>query len=330
MPPKECIICSVRIASKPSVSAPYTILECFKCKRFCHSSCTDLRQDDLIFIFEDNRAWFCKSCDELEKSCRYDSPPSNQNSSVSNNAEILEALKDINNRIEDQSDRFKEMVNKIENRIKLLENTLVQMNILKEENVELKKSVNGLEIKLNNMEQQMRSNMIDISGIPLSDNEKTDEVVLNVFNSGLGLNLTKADIVDCFRVKPITFNNVSGRNENDGSHDKNKNKNNNTLSPTIIVKLANTATKIKIFRTKSTSKMNLNTKKLFNTNTSKPIFINENLCKNRRIILNAALNIKRERDYKFAWTRGGTVCMRKDTNSPIHIINCLDDLYNLK
>lgn len=308
MAPNGCIVCSARINPRPSVSDPLSFIECVKCKKFCHTICAGLNKEEVEFMIEEKRYWSCKNCDVLEKSVRYSSP---SNTNDSNNS-VLKALNDINCKLSNQNSQFQDLINKMEIRIQLLEDSISQIATIKKENIELKQNLNNLEVKLCNVEQKMRSNTIDITGIPVVENEKTADLVLKLFNSGLNLNFARDDIVDCYRVKPTAISNEKSK-----------------FSPAIIVKLTSTETKIKIFSQKSKMRMNLNTKKIFDTNTPKPIFINENLCKSRRILLNAALNIKRERDYKFVWTRGGTIFIRKDKTSRVQIINCLDDLYSL-
>lgn len=310
MAPNVCIICSIRINLRPSVSDPLSFVECSKCNQYCHTSCAGLKKEEVEFMLETKRSWYCKYCDDLEKSVRYCSPPNSNDSSI--NATVLKSLTDINVKLEAQNKQFHELIIGMENRVKLLEDVCSQMNIIKKENNDLKKNLNNLEVKLCNMDQKLRATTIDITAIPYNENEKPDDLVLNLFKIGLNLNISRGDIVDCFRVKPKAINNE-----------------NTNYSPAIIVKFAKLSTKINIFSQKSKLSMNLNTKKLFDTNISKPIFINENLCKDRRILLNAALNVKRERDYKFVWTRGGTIHMKKAKTSPVQIINSFDDLYNL-
>lgn len=306
MAPNMCIVCSLRINRRPSVSAPLSFIECNKCKEFCHTACAGLNKEEVEFMNAEKRTWCCKNCDILEKSVRYFSPPNTIESFTNSN--VLKALKEINDKLEDQKIQFNDLIFQMENRIKLLEETINQINIVKNENVEMKKNLNNLEIKICNMEQKMRANTLDITGIPYAENEKTDDLVLKVFNSGLNLNVLREDIVDCFRVK---------------ANEKTK------YSPAIIVKLTSTSIKQQILSQKTKHRTNLCSHKLFNAIKSKPIFINENLCKSRRILLNAALNIKKERDFKFVWTKGGNICMRKEKTSPVQVINCMDDLYDL-
>ena len=56
------------------------------------------------------------------------------------------------------------------------------------------------------------------------------------------------------------------------------------------------------------------------------VFINESLTSRNKNLLRLTKLKKRELNFKFVWTRNGTVFVRKDENSPIKRIAFLEDL----
>ena len=59
------------------------------------------------------------------------------------------------------------------------------------------------------------------------------------------------------------------------------------------------------------------------------IFINEHLAPHNRTLFAAAAGKKRDLNYKFLWTRGGNIFMRKTENSDVITISCVNDINNL-
>ena len=62
---------------------------------------------------------------------------------------------------------------------------------------------------------------------------------------------------------------------------------------------------------------------------NKDVYINEHLSKGNRALFAAAQDKKRTLNYKFCWTRGGTIHMRKTDDSPVVTISAPEDLTNL-
>ena len=59
------------------------------------------------------------------------------------------------------------------------------------------------------------------------------------------------------------------------------------------------------------------------------VYINEHLSKNNRSLFAKAQEKKAALGYKFCWTRGGSINVRKTENSQIVTITCEEDLANL-
>lgn len=317
--PDFCLVvsCGKRINVRPSVSGDdYSVVKCGKCKSLAHAICAGLKKEEVQFYLETNKTWICSQCELNESSLRYISPSKEQSSA---NEVLLNAIKEVNTKLDDQRTYYFDAISKLEKRLDSFIETAKKMDSLTKENASLKKSVSDLEGRLLNIEQQMRETSIDIVGVPLmkkgNDKENTREVVLKILNTGLEMNVMSENIIDCYRIYP-KHKNVSSMSTNH--------------PPLIAVKLSNSHITNTILGLKRKMKTNLNTKKIFNTSTSNPIFVNENLCPGKRFLFNEARKVMKNLNYSYVWTRRGVVLMKKNDESDVQTINGIGDLSKLK
>ena len=183
------------------------------------------------------------------------------------------------------------------------------LEVVKRESVttdEMKHEIAELKKQLNEIEQYLRVNNLEIVGLPnpLPDTNETEEtVMIEALNSLRGL-----DIV----VKPEDI---------DISHplpSKRKDK-----KPVHVVRFISRKTKFAVLTAK---KSEANRQFKFR---NEDVFINEHLSKVNRGLFAMATERKRTLNYKFLWTKGGVVHMRKEENSPIITINNEHDLDQL-
>lgn len=59
---------------------------------------------------------------------------------------------------------------------------------------------------------------------------------------------------------------------------------------------------------------------------TEPIFVNEHLCLENKILLSKTIRCKKEKGWKFAWVSQGKIFMRKNENSDALQITCDSDL----
>ncbi|KAH8020178.1 hypothetical protein HPB51_025339 [Rhipicephalus microplus] len=57
-----------------------------------------------------------------------------------------------------------------------------------------------------------------------------------------------------------------------------------------------------------------------------PLYLNEHLCVENKILLGKARQAKRDKDWKFVWVSQGRILMRKAEKSPVLHITCDADL----
>lgn len=161
-----------------------------------------------------------------------------------------------------------------------------------------------LQEQVQQIEQYLRSNNLEIVGLPdCEENESDETLIVNALNSLVGLE------------KPITPEDI------DISHPlKSKRKDN---KPVHVVRFVSRKTKFAILATK---KMDAN--RLFKFR-EKDVFINEHLSPHNRGLFADAAEVKTNLNYKFLWTKNGTVHLRKNENGPVVIVKRKEDLEKL-
>lgn len=172
--------------------------------------------------------------------------------------------------------------------------TNAQFDIFRKEITELHREVNSIQ-------QYLRINNLEIVGLPEPNPGESEETLLvNALNSLEGID------------NPINPEDI------DISHPLNSNRRDE--KSVHVIRFISRKTKNTILTAK---KQDANKQFKFR---DRDIYINEHLSKYNRGLFAAAQEKKRALDYKFCWTRGGVVNMRKTETSQVITISSIDDL----
>lgn len=201
----------------------------------------------------------------------------------------------VNAQIEDQKKAYESQTKTLNEYMKLVDK-------LRDENSFLKKKVQFLEAKVDDNEQYLRSNTVEIHGVPEGE-EDTYNVVQKV-GSALGMNITREMIDVCHR---------NGKPE---GVDR---------PATITVKFVRRETK-QIMMKKKKEKRNITALHVGYQHSSNPIYINESLSPSRRKLFLAARAAKKREGFAHLWTRNGKIFMRKEDRGPVKTITSLEDI----
>src|SRR5258705_11546819 len=160
---------------------------------------------------------------------------------------------------------------------------------LKKDNQILASQVHELNLRVLNLEQKQMENDIEIVGLPDSPNEVLNNTITNIA-SKLGIEMQHKDIVKSFRVG---------------------NKLNNDKPRNIVVSFTNPGLKADLikaarikFRRNSSSDSN-----------HRSFYINERLTKENKNLLFLAKQKVKEIGWKYNWTAGGNIYVRRDDKS---------------
>ncbi|KAL1446425.1 hypothetical protein WDU94_005681 [Cyamophila willieti] len=198
----------------------------------------------------------------------------------------------------DKLDDMMERMSEMQRTINEMKNKQEQMEI---ENRELKKKVKDLEASNEDLEQYSRIRNLQLDGIPKANDEDLEEVVKEMGHK-VGVTIRNEDIDAIHRIPTRSTTNVEP----------------------IVVQF--TTRKMRDALLKKTKETRINTTDIKINGPQKPVFINEHLAPKRKQLLMKAKAKKNEHNFKFLWTKGGKIFVRKTEDSRVIPIRTLDDL----
>jgi hypothetical protein len=307
----ECSVC------KKSTGQVRHKISCNECKRLCHSTCVNLTKEDIDFIIAEKQTWRCPPCSRerrgsMSGSSMIESLPGTSLEQIlskldeaANERRRIEA--EINKAFEFVHEKIDEQKAAITKQSETLAQYLTFFEDLRNENQSLKKKIIDLETRIEENEQYLRSNSLEIQGVPEDKNEDVYEVVKRVAAS-LDLSIQREAIDICHRLGKR-----SGNDKPAG----------------IIVKFVRREDKIKMLE-KRRVKRNLSTSDIGFSGPSVPVYVNESLSPAKRKLLGAARAAKREKGYTYLWIRSGKIFLRKNQGDPVIIVNSMQQVEQLK
>ena len=201
--------------------------------------------------------------------------------------------------LSDKYEEIKEKVSLLEESNKDLkkENSFLSNELVKATN-----EIKNLRDQQDEFEQYGRRECLEVRGIPQLHGKNTNEIVMKV-----GVTIKQEDISVSHRL-PVQGSNATNFN------------------PVIIVKFIRRDVRDQLFAARYKLK-DLTTKDMgYSRSTPSKIFIVESLTKKKKEPFKICLPVKREKRYRFLWTRYGKIMMRKDENSEALTISNLQQL----
>lgn len=179
-----------------------------------------------------------------------------------------------------------------------------QISDLKQELKEVRTELKEVRTEVNALEQYSRRSCLNISGMPESTGESTDEIVRSVA-AAAGVTLSAADIDSSHRV---------GRQQ-DGKR------------RTIIVKLSSRVCRDKLYEARKVLRSSRSS--VLSEDILRGVFISENLTKANQHVMYTARQLKRRGVLHSAWTDNCRMKIRLRANGNTRVIQCMDDLREL-
>ncbi|XP_045504438.1 uncharacterized protein LOC123701071 [Colias croceus] len=185
---------------------------------------------------------------------------------------------------------------------------------LETENSELKSSIENLSIRINNIEQQSRSNNLEIQCLPENKNENLINTI-NQLGQIINCPIQEKDIFHCSRVAKINTSSTRPRS--------------------VVVQLASTRLRDQILAAvikfnQNNPQEKLNSAHLGYSAKKSPVYVVEHLSPANKV-LHAATRIKaKEIGYKFVWIRNGKIFVRKSEGTEYVVIKNKNSLSKLK
>lgn len=202
--------------------------------------------------------------------------------------EVHEEIKDLRSlyqRCDDKMEYFAECLEKQESRLVALETTYTEVHNLKSQICELKR-------ELGDRDQLSLLNDLEISGVTENKGENTMQILGLLLNK-IGQKFDEHDVVEARRVGPVRIG-QDGRQS----------------ARPIVVRVTRRAVRDEVLRA-ARSRRNLTTAELNLAGTLRPVYINERLTKENRLLFGRARSLCKHNSWKFAWTRDGKIFIRE-------------------
>ncbi|XP_077485463.1 uncharacterized protein LOC144095667 [Amblyomma americanum] len=165
----------------------------------------------------------------------------------------------------------------------------------------LQSQVSDCELRLNSLEQYSRNRNAEITGLPVTEKEILPEVIERI-GEVLNVPVTSDDIEVCHRV-PTKASSCQN-----------------------IVLQFQKRSKRDAFLEKA-RKQRITTSDLGHPDEdANPVYINEHLCPSLKKLMGLTVSRKKDKQWKFAWTRNGRIFAKKDVASSVVRIDCVNDL----
>lgn len=164
---------------------------------------------------------------------------------------------------------------------------------------QLKVQVSEMRQEIIQLKQYSRRNNLEIKGVPPTAEESLPQIMLTLADC-LKTDLSVKDIDAIHRVP---------------TKDKNK--------PNIVVKFISRERRDQFMLKAKKQRL---TTSVLGLGSSEPIYVNDHLCTENKVLLGKAIQAKRDKNWKFAWVTEGKILMRKTENSRVLRIMSEEDL----
>lgn len=176
--------------------------------------------------------------------------------------------------------------------------------LLERDNAILKDKVKTMGKALEELEQYTRNRNIQIDGILKTKDENLEQMVKEI-GSKMNVEIKEGEIDVVHRIQTRS----------------------NKQPEPIIVQFTTRRKRDEIIIKARENRMN--STELNMPGPKRDVYINEHLTQQRKKLLYEAKQKKKELNYKYVWTRGGKVFMRKTDNSNVITLHSIEDLDNV-
>ena len=248
---------------------------------------------DLIVLYDDNVAITNLETSFQSLSARFDA----FNTMCHTNAREIGELKTKNAELHNKNEDLQRELNDLKNRN--AQNATPAPNV-----VDRSADIESLRKEVNEIQQYLRINNLEIVGLPeANQGESEEKLLLHALNALEGIeNVVTPEDID------ISHPMKSQRTDGKRVH---------------VVRFISRKMKDEILAVKK-----LEPNKLFKFRNS-DVFINEHLSPHNRSLFAKAAEKKNNLNFKFLWSKGGKIFMRKSEDSNVVSITCQNDIDNL-
>ena len=172
---------------------------------------------------------------------------------------------------------------------------------------EMRKKIRVLEDKVMTNDNILRQDKLEIAGVPTTVSQNPEEIAFEI-SKKVYPGLQKDDVIKAFRIgKP---------KDHQGNNNPNR---------AILVQYKSPGIRNAVFTNKKVLK-DVNLASLNIGNENRRLYINENLASDVKFLLHRVNVLRKEKQWKFLWTKAWMIYTRKDENARAILVKCEEDL----
>ena len=212
--------------------------------------------------------------------------------------ESIKATEFISKKYDENENNMKNILEKLDkitdqNKDIIEKNNLLEKQLQDEKRERVKLEERVFQI-LNSIEIEKREKNLKLHGLPEQEEENSQEVVQEIISK---VTARPVKMETCFRY---------GRKTNPNGEERTR---------PIMIKFENKAHKDEVYKNRT------NLKKM-----EQRLYLNENLPQYLNVLKGKANSIRRQKEYKFLWTKNGNILLRKQEGSTVINIRSTSDL----
>lgn len=337
--PGLCSVCDKNVTNRGGANCNG------ECGAWYHFKCINLSTEEVNAAKAQLQSWHCPDCEmnstivELEKADSDDhDEDAGSEDKTSRAIQLLQ--KSVKSLLQEQR-RLTAAVEKMAMKLDCFEKAFpkeakkLQMldEVIKERD-EMKTEIVALTNKVDQVEQDHRDCNVEIKGIPVTPDEDVMTYVKNISNVA-GCNISPSDISYVRRLQgprpsPASPPSSSQRPDAAAAAADGAKPAPASQPPFIVVRFNNLAKRDE-FLQKARQVRPLNTASIGISREGEPdpIYINEHLTKQRKILLSKVRQFAKDNGYKYVWLQNGTIRMRKMDKSRVYVINNYQDFLKI-
>ncbi|KAF6217213.1 hypothetical protein GE061_001567 [Apolygus lucorum] len=291
---------------------------CGGCSKVFHIKCVCISKEDYLLRVKQKTPFLCDICNKAKRKSQLAATSDSDKHfvllelveqiklEVSHSNQMIRAEIDKHSQdlkeFKEQFDKYSDNMNENNNKLDTLGASLSSLGAKVDEIFDRQKGFDKriceLHELINDIDQQARENVLEISGFPASENDNIFEIIRKISNA-VEFPIAENMISDCYRIKP---------------------RNASSLPGLIIVHFVRKIDK-RAFFAAAWKKKTLSTRDVgFLLGEATRIYVNNSLTQHNRKLLNSCKEFKKNRNFKFLWNRNGRIFLKKDeASAAIHV-----------
>ncbi|CAG4970842.1 unnamed protein product [Colias eurytheme] len=299
--------------------------KCTKCNIVFHKACNNISPQSKV-----NMNWQCKTCkikfskapatvctdrnecgDVFEDACVSESV--NQSPML---AQEIHLLRTELSAFRLELSRLTTLVSEFNTRLGTVEERVIKLEQCRPEQTEILDTIETLKIQINESEQAQLLNDLEISGVPESASENPSHLIMTL-SQKLGINVDEQDIMSAHR--------AGGRRDRTSDADGHGATSASARPRPLVVRFVRRSMRDELLKA-ARVRRGADTSGTDIPGETRRFYVNERLTSINRRLFYLAREEANIKNWRFIWTRGGRIFVRRDAKSSSHWIRSETEL----